>query len=85
MRSTWLRISEYLRTILLLGFIFPIVSIYFNWFKDSTSFSRETLHDIKNIAILLYIIVYVIELRLKISDKNIEIAKLKTKLLEYEK
>ncbi|MBO3117905.1 hypothetical protein J4050_14205 [Winogradskyella sp. DF17] len=85
MNWKWIKIIEYFRTALLLAFAFPIIAQYFHWIKDSEFFTKDKLEDIKNIAILLYIIVYIIELRVKLKYKDNEIANLKTRLLHYEK
>jgi Ca2+/H+ antiporter len=85
MSEKWLKISEHLRTVLLLAFALPVMALYFDWFKDSDFFTIRRLNNIKNLAILLYIIVYVVELRMKLKQQALEIEKLKTKLLRYEK
>jgi len=85
MNQKWIKVIEYFRTFLLVAFALPIMAQYFNWFKDSDFFTKDKLDTLKNIAILLYILVYIIELRIKLRHKDNEIARLKTLLLQYEK
>ncbi|WP_299127894.1 hypothetical protein [uncultured Winogradskyella sp.] len=80
----WISILSYLKTIAILLWAFTFLSHQFNWFENVNLIATDSLKDFRNLAVVLYMIVYLIELRLTVKEKTIEIAKLKTKLSHYE-
>lgn len=81
----WIIILNNLRAICLLVFVLAYMSHRFNWFESIEMLNKENLNSFRNLAIVLYGLFYIIELKLKLKEKDNIIAKLKTKLLSYER
>lgn len=84
-KPNWIRILSILKTTAMLVWAFAFFSDRLNWFVDSETLTPQVLKNLKYFGIFLYFLFYQFELRLSIKQKNAEIAKLKTKLLQYEK
>lgn len=80
----WILILKNLKFIAILFWGFAALSSVFNWFNDLAIISADLLETLKYIGVLLYLIFHLLELRLTVKLKNTEIAKLKTRLLQYE-
>lgn len=81
----WITLLSGFRTFLLLIFAFAILSLRFDWFENNAILTEDVLSKTKSLAIVTYGIFYIIELKLIVKLKDNELAKLKTKLLQYEK
>ncbi|MCB0398810.1 MAG: hypothetical protein KDD26_04155 [Winogradskyella sp.] len=84
-KINWISVLSMLRTIALLIWVLAFFSFKFGWFDDSEFITSKLVKDIRNLGVISYLILYLFELRLTVKQKNDEIAKLKTKLLVYEK
>lgn len=84
-KPNWISILSTLRTITIFIWAIAFFSFKFGWFDDLEIINSQLLKNIKNLSIILYLILYLFELRLTIKQKNDELAELKTKLLQYEK
>ncbi|WP_339623084.1 hypothetical protein [uncultured Winogradskyella sp.] len=82
--SKWILVLNTLKTIAFFIWIFATISSVFNWFKTSALLTASLLETLKYLGIVLYLIFHLFELRITLKLKNVEIAKLKTRLLQYE-
>jgi hypothetical protein len=81
----WIALLSGLRTFLLVIFAFAILSLRFEWFGNNALLTEDVLNNTKSLAVIIYGILYIIELKLILKQKDNELAKLKTRLLQYEK
>lgn len=81
--KTWITIFNTLNTIALLIWVVAALAVKFEWFHENFM-SENTLETIYDLSIIAYVLLLIVELRLKVKYKDGEIAKLKTKLLKYE-
>ncbi|WP_299524834.1 hypothetical protein [Winogradskyella sp.] len=83
--KNWISVLGTLKVIAILVWAFAFLSSRLGWFDDSEIITQQILKNLKYLGIILYLILYLFELRLTVKQKDTEIAKLKTKLLEYER
>jgi hypothetical protein len=81
----WVSLLTGFRIFLLMIFAFALLCSERDWFGNSTMLTHEVLRNIENSAIIIYGIVYIIQLKLMVKQKDDALAVLKTRLLEYEK
>lgn len=80
----WITVLAGIRTFLLVIFSFTFLSLRLGWFQNSGVLTEEVLNDIINLTVIVFGVLYILELKLKLKQKDTQLAKLKTKLLQYE-
>lgn len=80
----WITVLAGIRTFLLVIFSFSFLSLRLGWFQNTGVMTKEVLNDIINLTVIVFGIFYIMELKLKLKQKDTQLAKLKTKLLQYE-
>jgi hypothetical protein len=73
------------RTVLLLIFAFAFLSIRLDLFENHVIFTEEVLRNLTNLVVVIYGILYIVELKLIVKQKDKMLAMLNTRLLQYEK
>jgi len=76
----WIGILSKFRIIILIVFAGIWAAFKFNWLDEYSTLSSEDMGALKVLIILLYAIVYIIELKLTVKDREKEIHNLKTQI-----
>jgi len=84
-KINWIKLTNNLRYLFLILYVLCVLIITFNWYKNFEFLNSVDLNKIGILFIIVYSVLYVIELKLTIKLKNSEIADLKSQLLIYEK
>ncbi len=76
----WISTLSSLRIVLLIVFVLTSLGQRLNWFESIELMTAETLTMIRYLLILIYGVIYIIELKISLKHKNNEIKELKVKL-----
>ncbi len=83
--ANWIYTLKIIKLIGLFIWALCFIADNFGWFESTEIMNSELLKTIKYLGILIYLLSYLFELKFVVKEKDIEISKLKTKLLNYEK
>jgi hypothetical protein len=81
----WVFLLSGFRIFLLLIFAFASLSRGLDVFENHALLTEEVLRNIKNMAIVIYGILYIVELKLIVKQKDYEFMVLNTRSLQYAK
>ena len=76
----WTGLLSGLRIVLLIIFAVSAIGLRLGWFDSVSFLTDDNLKGLRYLSLLLYAIVYIIELKLTIRGKNNEINTLKSQL-----
>ncbi len=76
----WRSFINNLKLLMLLIFMIAALSRRFGWFESFNTLDAVTLNEIEKLSVLFYGILYIIELRMTVKQKDKEIIHLKTQL-----
>ena len=81
----WVSLVNGLRLFSLFIFAVGSLGLRLNWFEDYAVLSKDAINKTLIFVIVIYGILYIVELKLIVKQKNKELAMLKTRLLQHEK
>ncbi len=81
----WVSLVNGLRLFSLFIFAIGSLGLRLNWFEDYAVLSKDAINKTLIFVIVIYGILYIVELKLIVKQKNKELAMLKTRLLQHEK